>query len=127
MDFQQDTKAHSSQHTETGARIPLGQTNSSSKFQPHRSPTWKLSSMWSEITERKSASPDGIQCHLMLGLPLTYRTHSLGNTDLTEEPWVKDMQPLDLYPSSATSKLCGLVQVTQFPLLKYGNEGLCPT
>ena len=27
MDFQQDTKAHSSQHTETGARISLGQTN----------------------------------------------------------------------------------------------------
>lgn len=108
-----------------GLEFPLvKQTNSSSKFQPHRRPTWKLSSMWSEITERKSPSPDGIQCHLMLGLLLTYTTHSLGNTDLTEEPWAKDMQSLDLYPSSATSKLCGLVQAIHFPLLKYGNKGL---
>ena len=60
----------------------------------------------------------------MLGLLLTYTTHSLGNTDLTEEPWAKDMQSLDLYPSSATSKLCGLVQAIHFPLLKYGNKAM---
>lgn len=56
MDFQQDTKAHSSQHTETGARISLGQTNKqqqqvSATQTPHMETFFNVEwNNWKEIT-----------------------------------------------------------------------------